>query len=110
MPNPQWVDLTNSLQARILPRVERPRPPLPFPPCLLPFAMQLLSTRGYDHYVPGQLSFPRAGHELHHQEAPWVRIPGYDAATAHCCSSEVPLLQRTDYPQCKLLLRGYGIL
>lgn len=84
--------------------MERPSPPLPLPPRLLPRAFLILSTRRYDDHLPGQLVLPRAGDELHHQEVARVRVHLYDAAAAYCSGPEIPLFPRTNDCQCKCSL------
>lgn len=76
-------------------------PQFPFPPRILPIALLLLETYSYAHYFLGERHLPRAGHELHHQETPWIRFRLHDAATAHRGSPEVPFVPGPDNPKCQ---------
>lgn len=85
------------IQARILPRMERPRPQLPPPPCLLPIALALLPTSRHAHNLPRQLPRARTSHELHHEETARLRIHLYDASIADCDCAEVEIFPGEDY-------------
>lgn len=75
---------TYSPQARIFPRMEHPRPPLPPPARLRCFPPTLLPPRRHAHNLPHQRLRARAGHGLHHEEAEGIRLPCADDAVAHC--------------------------
>jgi hypothetical protein len=81
--------------------MERARPQLPLPTCLLPIPLLLLETYRHAYYLLGERSLPRVGNELYHQEAAWIRFHLHDAATAHRGSPEVPFFPGTDDPKCE---------
>lgn len=79
--------------------MERPSPPLPLPPRLLPSAIHILPTHRHAHHFPRELSIPRASDELYYEETARLRIHLYDVTTAYCGGSEIPFLQGEDNSQ-----------
>lgn len=89
------------MQARILSRVEHPRPSFPPSSRLLLLAIPFLSARRHVHHLPRQLHLPRTRNELHHQEVTRVRVPCHDAPASNHRNSEVQVLPPQDDPKRK---------
>ena len=72
--------------------MERPSPPFPPSARLLLVSLPLLPARRTVYHLPRELYLPRAGNELHYQEAARVRVPSNDAAATAGRDPEVEVL------------------
>ena len=76
--------------------MEHPSSPLPPPPCILSLAIKLLQAGRHVYHFSRQRHCPRVGYELHHQEAPRLRILSDDAPATHRCGTKVQIRPRKD--------------